>query len=428
MQLSLPGGFRRSPLSPTRRNGRTRLLAGLVVASSALALTLTGCGAGGGDANSVSFLSWDGAATMEPIIAAFEKENPDIKVEMSYAPPVAEYISKLQTQLGSGTGTDVFIITAENKTQLMDGKFVADLSDQPYVGNLAEAAKDTYSRDGALYGAAPASWGGGILYNKDLLAEVGFQEPPQTWDDFLDLCKKLQDKGITPFYEAGDQLPISLAALLGIQNEKLGGTMDADIWSGETSFADTWTAPLQQWNELFETGVEPRSVVSLTGDTVNQEFATGKVAMMTTGSWGLGAVRAAAPDLDVDFMPVPGASETYWAGAVSPGYAVNAKSTRQENAQKLIDFLISPEGVELYQKATASITTTGDFTPTLDPALDVMATDVRDGRFYLPQVSWIDNNAALNTEATALAQQMIQGQISPQQFAESMDTKLASLR
>ncbi|MCJ1687483.1 ABC transporter substrate-binding protein [Rathayibacter sp. VKM Ac-2927] len=416
------------PSLPAHRPGPRRLLAGLgVVAATALALT--GCsGAGSGDANSVSFLSWDNAATMEPIITAFEKANPDIDVQMSYAPPVAEYISKLQTQLGSNTGTDVFIITAENKTQLMDGGFVADLADQPFAEQLADAAKQTYSRDDALYGAAPASWGGGILYNAALLEQVGFTAPPATWEEFLDLCQKLKDAGITPFYEAGDQLPISLAALLGLQNEKLGGTMDADIWSGKTTFADTWTEPLTQWSELFESGVEPPTVVGLTGDAVTQEFATGKVAMTTTGSWGLGTVRTTAPDLDIAFMPVPGDSASYWAGAVSPGYAINAKSTHQEAAAKLVSYLLSTEGIEQYQKATASITTTKDFTPTLDPALDTMAPAVRDGQFYLPQVSWIDNNAALGTEVTALLQQLIQGQLSPEEVAQAMDTKLASLR
>lgn len=408
---------------------RRRLLTGIGLAAAST-LILAGCSAaaGGDDANTVSFLSWDNATTMKPIIDAFEKENPDITVKMSYAPPVPEYISKLQTQLGSGTGTDVFIITAENKVQLIEGGFVADLTDEPFAANLADASKATYTSDGVLYGAAPASWGGGILYNEDLLKKVGFTEPPQTWDEFLALCAKLKDAGITPFYEAGDGLSISLAALLGLENAKLGGTMDADIWAGKTTFADTWTEPLTQWNELFEQGLEPRTVVGLTGDNVTQEFATGNVAMTTTGSWGLGNVRSMAPDLNIGFMAVPGADSTYWAGAVSPGYAINAKTTHKAAAEKLISYLISKEGIELYQKETAAITTTKDFDPTLDPALDTMAVAVRDGQFYLPQVTWPDNSAAMATEATALLQQMIQGQLTPAEVAAGMDTKLASLQ
>ena len=35
------------------------------------------------------------------------------------------------------------------------------------------------------------SWASGIAYNKDLLKQVGYDEPPANWDDFLKLCKKL---------------------------------------------------------------------------------------------------------------------------------------------------------------------------------------------------------------------------------------------
>lgn len=409
---------------------RTRLVSGVAIAG-ALALVLSGCsgsGSGGGGDNTVSFLSWDNAATMKPVIAEFEKENPKITVQMSYAPPVPQYISKLQTQLGSNTGPDVFIITAENKVQLEKGKFVKDLSDQPYVDNLADAAKATYTKDGKLYGVATASWGGGILYNKDLLAKVGFTEPPATWDDFLALCAKLKAAGITPFYEGGDGLSVSLAALLGIENQSLGGTMDADIWSGKTTFAKTWTKPLTQFNKLFTENLEPRSVAGLTGDQVTTEFEKGSVAMLGTGSWALGGVKAAAPKMNVDFMAVPGSDASYWAGAVAPGYAINAKTQHTAAAEKLVTFLQSKQGVAVHQKVTAEITTTKDFTPPLDPALTSMAAAVRDGQFYLPAVSWPDNNAALGVEATSLLQQMIQGKLTPAQVAKGMDTKLASLR
>src|SRR5450756_537116 len=73
------------------------------------ALTLTACGGGdsdggGGDgATTLTLLSWEGEATMTPVVEAFEAENPDITLEVSYSPPVAEYIQTLQTRVLSGT-------------------------------------------------------------------------------------------------------------------------------------------------------------------------------------------------------------------------------------------------------------------------------------------------------------------------------------
>ncbi|MEV7572175.1 extracellular solute-binding protein [Pseudarthrobacter sp. NPDC089323] len=415
--------------SPQRRR-KTSLRLTVLGAVVAAAAALTGCGSSGGSGseNTVSFYSWDNEASMKPVLDEFKKQNPSIDLKVSYGTPVQGYISTLQTRINSGTAADVFIITAENKTEIMEGGFAKDLSGEPWIGNIADAAKATYTKDGKVYGAATASWGGGILYNKDLLAKVGFTNPPETWDDFLALCKKLKDAGITPFYESGDGMPVSLAALVGLQNEASGGTMDADIWAGKTSFTKTWTEPLKDWSELFRQDLVSPSVAGLTGDQITSEFQRGSVAMIGTGSWALGSIQKAAPDMKLEFMPVPGDSGTYWAGAVSPGYAVNAKAKNPDAAEKLVEFLQSKTGVELYQKQNAAITTTKDFTPELDPALSSMVPAVRDGKFYLPQVTWPTNSAALNSETVSLLQQLIQGQTTPEKVASALDAKLASLQ
>lgn len=422
-----------SPITSASRARRRALRATVALAVVGIAVAgLTACsGSSSGDANSgtVTFLSWDNQDTMQPLIDQFEKENPGLKVNASYAPPVSDYVQKLQTQLGSNTGPDVFIITAENKHQLMEGGFAKDLSNEPWISNISDAAQATYSSDGKVYGAAIASWGGGILINKDILAKVGYTTPPKTWDEFIALGTKLKDAGITPFYEAADGIPVTLSALLGVENASMNSAMDQDIWDGTTTFADTWTKPLQTWNELFEQGVEPRSAAGLTGDQVTQAFEQGQVAMIGTGSWALGGIKKAAPNLNLDYLAVPNPNgDLYWCGAVSPGYAINAKAKNTAGAEKFVEFLQSKEGVEIYQKETQSITTTKDFTPQLDASLSEMAPAVRDGKIYLPAVNWPSHADVMTTQSVALLQQTISGKITPEQFAQGMDEKLASTK
>lgn len=415
--------------SPRSRALIRTLVAVSTIAAAAAALTGCSSGAGGADSKTVTFLSWDNQQTIKPVLDEFEKENPGYTVKASYAPPVPQYIQKLQTLLGSGTAPDVFIITAENKTQIMNGGFAKDLSGESWISNISPAAKATYTKDGKVYGAATASWGGGILVNKDLLAKVGYTGAPKTWQDFLDLGVKLKDAGITPFYEAGDGIPVTIAALVGVENQSKDGKLDADIWAGKTTFQKTWTQPLKTWNELFEKGIEPRTVAGLTGDQVMQQFEQGKVAMIGTGSWALGGIQQAAPSLKLEYIAVPSADGTpYWAGAVSPGYAINAKAKDPAAAEKFVKFLQSKAGVEVYQKTTQSITTTKDFTPTLDPSLSDMVDAVRGGQFYLPQVTWPTHSDVMNSEATALIQQTISGSLSPEDLAKGLDAKLKSLQ
>lgn len=415
---------------PLRKRTMARVAA-VAVAAALAGSALTGCAGQGGAAGSktVTFLSWDNKTTMQPLIDEFEKENAGYKVKFSFAQPVTGYIQKLQTELGSGTAPDVFIITAENKSQIMQGHFAKDLSNESWISNIATAAKATYTKDGKVYGAATSSWGGGLLVNQDLLAKVGYTGEPKTWQEFLDLCKKLKDAGITPFYEAGDGIPVTLAALLGLQNQADGGKMDENIWAGKSTFAKSWTPALKTWNELFDQGLESRSVAGLTGDQVQQEFNQGKVAMIGTGSWTPGGIRQAAPSLKFEFWPVPGATgKGYWAGAVSPGYAINAKAKDPQAAEKWVEFLQSKKAAQMYNKATGTIMTTKDFTPTVDPSLKQMITPVRDGDFYLPAVSWPTNSDVLSTTSVSLLQQNILGKITPEEFAKGMDTELQAVK
>lgn len=416
-------------LTPRRRNIVRAVVAVSAIATAAAALT--GCSGSSGESGSktVSFLSWDNATIMKPVLDEFKKENPGYTVDFSYAPPVPQYIQKLQTLLGSGSAPDVFIITAENKTQIMNGGFAKDLSNESWIDNIAPAARATYTKDGKIYGAATSSWGGGFLVNKDLLAKVGYTDAPQTWQDFLDLSKKLKEAGVTPFLEAADGISTTLSALLGVENEARDGKMDQEIWAGKTTFTKTWTPSLKTWNQLFEQDLETRSVAGLTGDQVAQQFEQGKVAMIATGSWALGGIQQAAPNLKLQYLPVPNPEgKLYWDGAVSPGFAINAKAKDPAAAEKFVKFLQSKKGVEIAQKQTQSITTTADFTPPLDPALDLVSKDVRAGKFYLPAVNWPDHSDVMTTEAIALIQQMITGKISPDDVAKGLDQKLASIK
>ena len=75
--------------SMSRHVGGARRLAALS-ASVLLIGTLLAAPASA-DSGKLSFFSWDNEQTMKPVIDAFEKENPSIKIDFSTAPPVNEY-------------------------------------------------------------------------------------------------------------------------------------------------------------------------------------------------------------------------------------------------------------------------------------------------------------------------------------------------
>ncbi len=384
-----------------------------------------GSGAGSGP---ISFLSWDGEATMKPVLDGFKAAHPDLSVTATYSPPVAEYIQTLQTRVLSKKAPDVFLIAAENKTNLIGGRAVENLAGKPFMTNIPEFNRQTYAGEDGEFGLSIASWGAGILYNKDLLKKVGVETVPTTWDEFLALLTKLKAADITGYLESLQGMPTILAAFLGAVNAGTDNTMDAKIFDGSATFAEYWVEPLTQYNRMYAEGLVTTDTVGLKGDQVRDEFAKGKLALMSTGPWDLPTIRETAPKIDMEMVLVPGASGTspFLAGAASPGYAISAASENKEAAEAFLTYLGSKEGVEAWQKASGAISVTTDVEPTLDAALAPIVPEVRSGNVYLPQIAWKRAEDILNVEATAQIQQMVQGKVTPQQVAAALDTKLAS--
>jgi raffinose/stachyose/melibiose transport system substrate-binding protein len=419
-------------MSPLRMSlPRTKsLLTRSVAVLAAAALALTGCGSGDGGGSGgktkLSFFSWDGEETMKPLIEDFEKKNPSIDVEFSHAPPVAEYIAALQTRVVSGTAADVFLIAAENKTNLIQGGSVKDLTGKPFMANTSKFNTATYSQDGKAYGMSVSSWSAGILYNKDILDKAGVTEFPTKWDDFIALCQKLKAAGVTPYLESVTGMPLTVAALVGHANAAQGGDVDAQIFAGKKKFGELWDGPLTNYNQLFTSGLVSKDVVSLKGEQVVDEFANGRVAMIPAGPWDVPSLREKAPKMNMAFAGVPTPDgKPFWGGAASPGYAINAKTEHEKEAEAFLTYLGSKEGVALFNKQTSAMTTTTDFTPVIDKVLEPNLQALKDGNFYLPQIAWPRVQDALNTEAVAQLQLMVQGQAKPADVAAALDSRLA---
>jgi ABC-type glycerol-3-phosphate transport system substrate-binding protein len=410
-----------------KRSRITAMAAGVV-----LAVSVAGCGGDAADdgRTKLTYLSWVGEEQMPTLIEAFEKEHPDIDVQVSYAPPVAEYIQTLQTRVLSGTAPDVFMIAAENKTNLIEGGHVLDITDEPFMDKIADFNKETYGRDGRVYGMSVSSWAAGYVYNKKLLAEAGYETVPETWDEFLEMCKKLEAAGTTPFLEGVDQLPTTVAAFIGAKSSEMDPPLDEQIFSGESTFEEQWTPLLEQYNRLFTEGIVSTDVVSLDGEMIEGEFVNERVAVFAGGPWVINGIKEAAPDLEFQFAPVPGLPDgkPYQAGAATPGYAINSTIDEEQQAvaKTFLEFLASPEAIEIFEELTNDVTVTEDYEPSPDPEFEPMAGAIREGELYLPMISWQRAEDVLNVEAVAQIQRMIQGQVTPQGAAQALDRKLAS--
>ncbi len=106
----------------------------------------------------VSFLSWDTIAVMQPVVALFKKMNPKVTVELEFENPNT-YVDTLATRLLAGTAPDVFIYTAQNKAALNAGDYVLELTDHPSTKVMAAANRNFMSNGDKVYGFSPARRG-----------------------------------------------------------------------------------------------------------------------------------------------------------------------------------------------------------------------------------------------------------------------------
>src|ERR1039458_6197402 len=139
---------------------------------------------------SITFSHWDPNQlkyAFKPTIAAFEKANPAIKVNVQQV-PYADYFTKLQTGLVSGTAPDVFVIIPNFIDEYEADHVLLNLT--PYLKkahvNIAKYAPFSVANCSVgkdVYGLPWTVDTIGMYYNKADLAKAGFTSYPTnlTW-------------------------------------------------------------------------------------------------------------------------------------------------------------------------------------------------------------------------------------------------------
>ena len=380
----------------------------------------------------LSILSWNNEKEMKPVIEGFTKKYPNITFDFQNAPPVKDYIAKLQTMLLSDTATDIFIMAAENRNEIIDGGYALDLTNEPFMSTMVDGNKPMLSKDGKTYAFTQTGWAGGLFYNKELFAKAGVEGVPQTWEQFIDAALKLKAAGIIPYYDNMQDVTTIHSGLFGNLTLAANPDFDAKLFEGKASFSEGWTEVFRIWKrDLIDNKILTPDMIGLTGDQIVNEFAIGKVAMFPGGPWNINTLRETNPDLDFGMMAIPGPNEAggnYFAGAPGVGFAINSKTKYKEEALLFLQYLASPEGLKAFETGTGAMITANGYESTVDP---VMESAYKDGlmksRIYLPMVSWARHQEALRSQFVVSIQDLSFGKITPEQATEALDKKLKEM-
>jgi ABC-type glycerol-3-phosphate transport system substrate-binding protein len=205
---------------------------------------------------------------------------------------------------------------------------------------------------------AAFTWAG-IYYNKAIFEQHQLQ-PPQTWDEFIQVCQTLWNAGETPLAMTGVD-SYSYMLWFDYLNLRINGAdYQRELMTGRESYADPRIyRVLEMWRSLFDQELvvaRPEYLNDLAavnsiirGD--NGLLGGEKAVMMLADTYSISQMPKKFRD-ELDFFPFPVIDpEIPLAEAIGlVGYVVPSNADHGVQAQQFLVYLSSPEAQELFAR------------------------------------------------------------------------------
>jgi multiple sugar transport system substrate-binding protein len=275
---------------------------------------------------------------MQQEIAAFEKENPNIKVKL---------------EMVSWTSAHDNYMTLASAHQLpdignVDNMWIPEFADlnllEPLAPYISTEFKNSFipvtleqgpMYKGKLLGLPYVASTRALIYNTDLLKQAGVNDPPKTWEDILTDAEKVSAlPGKYGYILQGvdqDTTFYFYYVLWSYGGKVLDETGHAAFNSPEGIKALTYLVDLVH-NHLTQPGVTATNFAD-TSDL----FASGNDAMTISGSWAIDAALAKNPNFNYGVASVPSVVTSGNMGMIDSIVMFNTSKHKQE-AYKWLEF------------------------------------------------------------------------------------------
>lgn len=296
----------------------------------------------------LTFATWgsvDEMALLKPMLADFTAKT-GTEVELLHIPE--HYFQKLPILFATRQAPDVLFLNNMTLPSYADAGALLPLDARLQESSVLREADfypsglDAMRWKGDLY-AVPRDLSNLVVYvNRDMVKAAGMDLPAPTWTmaDMLETAKRLSHgEGQNRIFGISfDKRPLFWLPYLWSE----GGDLFDETFRRSRLAEPQAIEALQFYADLAHRyHVAPREV-----DTGNapmaQLFAQGKLAMFVSGRWSVPAFRKSL-SFDWDVLPFPHGKAGSIVDVDASGWAVSARSPRQEAAWKLIEHLASQE-------------------------------------------------------------------------------------
>lgn len=295
------------------------------------------------------------------IIAEFEKQNPDIKVNIEML-PTKNLLEVVEVRLGSGEKVpDVFFVDAPMVTAYSVKQYLEPLAKyftEEELAQYVDVCREYCTVDDVLYAIPFVNSSQVLYYNTRMFDEAGIphlsKDPADrlTWEEVVEIAKKLtidEDGDGNPEVFGLGIAQISRPFQMLTMPESLGGQPigdDGTVTGVLTT--DAWIQACQFIQDLFNTwNVSPKGV---SASDMLAYFVSERVAMLIGPDYNY-LSYSQTDGMTWDYAPYP-----YFADGVpvtptgSWSLGINSNSDHKDAAAKLIRFLtLNPVCIEWFK-------------------------------------------------------------------------------
>jgi len=336
------------------------------------------------------------------VVAAFESQHPEIKVEATrYASDDDSFKKAMLTASAANSFPDVARLDIAAVPQYandgvllqLDGAMPGfdDLKASVFPGPLS-----TTYWNGHYYGLPLNTNTQVLLWNKSWFEQAGLTEAPKTIEEFKKVACQLSDSAQEKYgYAQGGTYfwaPAPIFYAMG------GSFLDKDMTtaSGYINGAGS-VAAYTLLKELYDQGCLSPNLMG-GGIPTDAGHATGRYAMIVDGPWMVDIYRSNYPDFEVNFALIPSGPDGKSSSVVGgEDVVIFSTSEHTEAAMQWMTYLLSPEAQKtMAEVGVMPVLSSLQNDPALPAYFSIFMEQLKTAQARVPHPNWPQMDEAAN--------------------------------
>jgi raffinose/stachyose/melibiose transport system substrate-binding protein len=368
--------------------------------------------------------------TLNSFFNEYMAQNPNVKIDFSSQE--GDYEQLMKARMAAGDLPDMF--ATHGWSVVRYSEYLRPLNDQPWFSTVQESFLPIIQNEKKEIFVMPFDMDRGcLLYNKALLAELG-AEPPKTWAEFMDICKKGKARGYTGVFIAGkdNRQPANLLdmAATTFYISRTGKNYTSQLLDGTFDWNE-WASLSQFLRDLSADGYLNEDAGTCDPLDIPVRLAENTTLFVIVSNLNLvRQVQEINPKVEMRMAPLPafdGNDQPAFSGGERQTFGVWKNTKYEKECLAILSYLARPEIVKRLCESSGNLPAIKGVTPNFPAILTedyaayarVPIYPIFD-RVYLPNGMW----STLRTTGSAI----VAGEMSVQESINAMREDYKTLR